>query len=614
MEWAERRGGLRGDGGIYSQIVSGIRCVCGGVTLLVALFAAVASGVADDEVYCPTVPILRVVHEGDPVPGVPGATFTWLATPVIDAAGNVAIGAEIAGPGVDGTNDLGIWYGQPGALELVARTGQQAPDLAQGVVFSGIHPYLNCSETGCLVFTADLAGPGITTGVNDVAIYCGPPGDFRKVLQGGDPVPDIGPDVTVSATGSMAGGLTDNGTLYVGTDLEGPDLQSWQRAYWFGSRDELDLVLWEGMPVVGCPACAPGVTFDWIADLAFNDEGQISFNAGLVGPGVFSVNDRGRWIGSPGNWEIVHREGQPMPDYGYLASVAVANGVLQALNSPGDKMNRVKLSGIEITAQNCWVLLAGDPDPMVEVARTGNSVPEAGEGVYVASIGGARINDRRELLYYLRYAGPDIDDTNKYGVYFGPYSESRLIMRGGNPAPYFRAGSTLLRASIITAAAMNDVGDFAGQMDVLTDGDEVATLWLWHGVTQQAIPIVQVGTEIEGRVVTTTWYSSSTLGQYWDQTGGSDGMGQSFNDQRQLAVQLDFTDGTRGVYRIDAPLLGDTDGDGMVTEAELAAFRDCMAEGPGELAPGCSPLDLDRDADIDLRDYSLLQALLGAPR
>src|SRR4030042_6292452 len=34
-----------------------------------------------DEVYRPAVPILKVAHEGDPVPGVPGGTFAYVSPP-----------------------------------------------------------------------------------------------------------------------------------------------------------------------------------------------------------------------------------------------------------------------------------------------------------------------------------------------------------------------------------------------------------------------------------------------------------------------------------------------------------------------------------------------------
>ena len=38
------------------------------------------------------------------------------------------------------------------------------------------------------------------------------------------------------------------------------------------------------------------------------------------------------------------------------------------------------------------------------------------------------------------------------------------------------------------------------------------------------------------------------LDSYWNKTGGSDGKLQSFNDAGHLAIRLEFTDGTHGVF------------------------------------------------------------------
>ena len=98
------------------------------------------------------------------------------------------------------------------------------------------------------------------------------------------------------------------------------------------------------------------------------------------------------------------------------------------------------------------------------------------------------------------------------------------------------------------------------------------------------------------------------------ETGGGDGLPQSFNDRRQMAMLLDFTDGTSGIYRIGPPLLGDTDGDGQVGPPELISWASCAAGPGGSVGPGCEPLDLNLDGAVDLRDLGLLQAMIGEER
>ncbi len=85
-------------------------------------------------------------REGEQAPGTSiGVVFSGLDDvsynkPVVNSAGHVAFSAQLAGAGVDAANDSGIWFGHPGALELAARDGNQAPGAAAGVRFNGFFP------------------------------------------------------------------------------------------------------------------------------------------------------------------------------------------------------------------------------------------------------------------------------------------------------------------------------------------------------------------------------------------------------------------------------------------------------------------------------------------
>lgn len=70
-----------------------------------------------------------IFREGDQVPGLPAGTifapiqFNDPAPLVINAQGNVAFFAELAGPEIDETNDSALWVSDEGGLHLVAREG-----------------------------------------------------------------------------------------------------------------------------------------------------------------------------------------------------------------------------------------------------------------------------------------------------------------------------------------------------------------------------------------------------------------------------------------------------------------------------------------------------------
>jgi len=66
-----------------------------------------------------------VAREGNQAPGTPeGVFFRSLSTPALNNAGQTAFSGFLAGTGVDGSNDRGIWAEDlQGVLTLIARTG-----------------------------------------------------------------------------------------------------------------------------------------------------------------------------------------------------------------------------------------------------------------------------------------------------------------------------------------------------------------------------------------------------------------------------------------------------------------------------------------------------------
>jgi hypothetical protein len=592
---------------VVGRMAAGVfgRCLVIGVVGLLLVMSAGA-----DEVYRPVVPIVQVAHVGEPVSGVAEATYSYVAPPQIDAAGNVLFAAVMEGPGITYDNNSILLYGPPGALTIVAREGEQAPGLPEGVYYASVNFFEGVSETGWITLTAILGGAGIVLDVNDLAVFCGPPWDLQLVLQAGDPVPEIGPDAVVSAE-TMGGRLSDNGTLFVGGLVVATGPAYGNKAFWVGSRDDLQLAAWAGMPVPGCPECQPGVYMYWVSSAAHNDSGEIAFLGQMHGPGIFVTNDRARWIGTPGALEMMYRGWQPVPIFGPDAVVGDAVGTGSAMNAHGDRVNRLRLfgPGSGISAANDWVLVVGSPQPTVIIAREGDPVPELGEGVYLSSVGSPFINNQRQVLFYVL-----LDGAIEYcgGTYFGPYDDARLILRDGDPANYFPSGSILWMTTTVGGCpAMNDVGDFVGMTEVHDGVGGIRDVWwMWHRVTEQLVPLLVHGQEIEGRTVTITPFQ----GEYWDSTGGADGKPQSFNDRRQLVTKLRFTDGTCGIYLIGPPQLGDIDGDGEVTAVELAAFADCETEAGGALSAGCEALDLSLDGVIDLVDFRMLQGMVGEPR
>lgn len=145
----------------------------------------------------PRTVVTPILHTGDPAPGIADATMVWMGPPQIDAAGNVLIIGFYRREG-DPFSRTDVWYGGAGSVQVIACEGLQAPDMPAGVVFD-LLPVGRLSENGWIGLTALVAGPGIVPGVNDLANFVGPPGDIRKVLQGGDPAPGLEPGTVIDA-------------------------------------------------------------------------------------------------------------------------------------------------------------------------------------------------------------------------------------------------------------------------------------------------------------------------------------------------------------------------------------------------------------------------------
>lgn len=127
-----------------------------------------------------------VARAGTAAPGTdPGVVFDDFNNPFLNSAGQVAFEATLSGTGVDDTNDRGMWSQSGGVLDLIARSGNAAPDTEAGVVFRAFSsPAFN--NTGQTAFYADLVGIGVDF-TNDEGIWAtNPAGQLTLIARSGD--------------------------------------------------------------------------------------------------------------------------------------------------------------------------------------------------------------------------------------------------------------------------------------------------------------------------------------------------------------------------------------------------------------------------------------------
>jgi hypothetical protein len=285
----------------------------------------------------------------------------------------------------------------------------------------------------------------------------------------------------------------------------------------------------------------------------------------------------------------------------------VGTGLTQ-LNGAGDVVQEGCIQGPGVTPSNDRVLYLGDPGDLVLAGRAGDPVPSVGPDVAVALLGVTLISDGGEALYRVKFSGTRISDANQWAMYLGPYGAATLTLRDGDVAPTFGLRTTLWRVNAVpNLAGMNSVGDIVTPTQIqgsgVTDADQ-AVLWMRHHVLQRWVPLLRSGMEVDGR----TLYAEDETAFPCGATGGSDGRHRMLNDSAVLAMRLDFTDGTHGVFRISFPF-GDGNHDGQVDLADFSLMQSCWSNPERGSGGDGAVFDMDADGDVDLADMAMFQQL-----
>lgn len=130
---------------------------------------------------------------------------TTSSAPVIADNGAVAFQVALTGTGVTSANDSSIWAGLPGSLHLVAREGSQAQGTPSGITFDTLsQPSIN--PLGEVAFVAPLAGPGVDYTNNSGLWATDLSGNLQLLARNGD-LFDVGSgDMRTLAGLSIGGG------------------------------------------------------------------------------------------------------------------------------------------------------------------------------------------------------------------------------------------------------------------------------------------------------------------------------------------------------------------------------------------------------------------------
>ncbi len=491
----------------------------------------------------------KIWRTGEPanLVGIPGATATNIqSTPAqIDNAGNVLFWGHWSGPS---GMQQGLLYGGPQGLTPVQVLGQDAPGFEQFGLQLGGWSYV-LAENGTIVTRTNLGMVGNPTSAGS-AIYAGTVGDVQLVAGTGLPaaagVPGVVGNVSNVESFLRANG---NGQVAFGQSVFDPPGTPSVWTIVSGPPQALQVTAAFPGPVPGIS----GASFVGTTSLSYNDLGWTGFSAFMEGPGIDPANHYAMFVGGPADLQIVAREGDPAP--GVEPGVNFINfSSRPTQNADGDVGFFGVLNGPGIDNSNGFGLWAGPRDDLQLVARVGSQAHSLPEGTSYTEFVDHGLADGHNFFYRARFAGPGVNDENDDGYWWGDYTDPELLLREGDTIAGFPEGSTIqfstfpyLRPLLVP----NDSGDLllfgAAEGPLVTDADRYA-VWFRTSSESDWQLVLRTGQEFDGKLIESGSQSITALDPF-----GTDGSGQSINDQGIFALSVDFTDGTTGLYRFTVP-------------------------------------------------------------
>ncbi len=480
-----------------------------------------------------------VVLNGQPAPTGDGdLSFTLITPGAINASGQVAFMSRLRGPDVVPFKDQSLWVGVPGSLALVAREEFPAPGTSTnfGLRSSLLNYFFNSfvfTDSGAVAFWAPLL-----SGPSDAGIWFGPPGSLDAVALTGDTAPGTTDGVKFAVLGSPAANAS--GQVAFTAQLAGTGVTSANnQGLWSGVPGSLMLVARSGSRA---PDTSDGQVYStFFIDTSIpslNGAGQLAFRARLRGPGVDASNDEGIWFGGPGSLRLVAREGSR----GFGSS---EDPIYQSLSAPvlsdvGQLAFRCTLRGAGVGPANDTAYFVGAPGSLVLAVREGAHAPGTPDGVYFGDLtllsdAAPSLSASGQIAFRAKLTGAGVDAANDEGIWAGPAGSLSLLARSGSHAPD-------------TPDAVNFASDFNNP--VLSPSGQVAFVGFLTGP--------DVGPENENNSGLWATDPDGNLllvareGGLLDVGGGelrsihSVG-GSSFNAASQLAVAVQFADGSQGM-------------------------------------------------------------------
>ncbi len=253
-----------------------------------------------------------ILVAGAQATGLPaGVRIADVGNPSMNGSGQTVFDVLLSGTGVNGANNQAVYFESNNILTLIARSGQQAPGTLPGVNFAGFSNRL-MNDAGHCAFTGILTGFGVVQNVNDFGIWSNAGGSLNLVARTGSQAPDTPLGVAFDSFFAIDQFVMNAaGRVAFNAELRGAGVTPGVNGsgIWSQGGGNLALVARAGSQAPGLPA---GVVFDvFNSQVAINDSGRVAFTAHIRGNGITTnVNDSGIWVETDSGLTLVARAGE----------------------------------------------------------------------------------------------------------------------------------------------------------------------------------------------------------------------------------------------------------------------------------------------------------------
>lgn len=502
----------------------------------------------------------RIVGHGEPAPY--GGAYDDFSPAVFNDAGQGVFVANASGPGLDETNDRGVFRVESdGSVSTLARAGQSASatGLQSDIVFLDLAlPQITSSgQTAFHAYLLDAADPGpLLTGV----LKTSPSGALTTVARTYDPAPGTPSPMLLQDFFFTAAPLINHqGRAAFVSALstpEDPDFATGRGVFRESLSGDLQAVALTGQPAPFDGVPGPTPVFGEFWTLGMNALGEVAITASFEGD--FGFNPTAIYSDAFGDGlRLIARPGSEVgPD--------APDATIYSIDTPAfNDVGTLSFIGlIQEPGNITQAVLKGSHDgDLAVVAKLWQAAPTGVGGDLFAAFGDVSVNmhipamnNRNQTAFYATLTGPSVTQgVNEHAIFAESISgDLELIARTGDEI---------------------DVSSVPG----VADNRTVSSLFLLGGAS----------------------------------TGGG------LNYRGEIVYRAEFTDGTSGVFVSSAvvasTLPGDFNGDYVVDANDYAVWRENVYQYtmlPGDTTPGYVDL---QDYELWLRNYGAVESLSLAP-